>query len=77
VGGESVWEKIATTLNNSGANDLLVRHSLFDTFKKDGRISYAFRLIFQSMEKTLTDTEINAIMEKIGSDIKATGWEVR
>jgi phenylalanyl-tRNA synthetase beta subunit len=29
------------------------------------------------MEKTLTDTEINAIMEKIGSDIKATGWEVR
>ena len=77
MGGESVWEKIATTLKCSGANDLLVRHSLFDTFKKDGRISYAFRLIFQSMEKTLTDTEINAIMEKIGSDIKVAGWEVR
>lgn len=77
VGGESVWEKIATTLNSSGANELVVRHTLFDTFKKDGRISYAFRLIFQSMEKTLTDTEINAIMEKIGSDIKAAGWEVR
>ncbi len=77
VGDDSVWEKIATTLNSSGANELVVRHALFDTFKKDGRISYAFRIIFQSMEKTLTDEEINGVMEKISIDIKAAGWEVR
>ena len=74
---EEVWNKILTSLNESGAETLLVRHSLFDTFKKDGKISYAFRLIFQSMEKTLTNSEINLIMEKINTKIKDAGWEVR
>ena len=51
---------------------------LFDEFKKDGKVSYAFRLIFQSYERTLTDAEINEIMTKITNKIKENnGWQVR
>ncbi len=51
---------------------------LFDEFKKDGKISYAFRLVFQSYDRTLTDQEVNNIMTKITDQIKAkNGWQVR
>ena len=51
---------------------------LFDEFKKGDQISYAFRLVFQSFEKTLTDTEVNDIMTKITNKIKENdGWQVR
>ncbi len=59
------------------AGELLVRLSLFDEFKKDGRVSYAFRLVFQSAERTLTDDEIGALMEGIYTEVKARGFEVR
>lgn len=45
--------------------ELLVNTKLFDEFKKDKKISYAFNLVFQSQEKTLSDEEINKIMVKI------------
>ena len=51
---------------------------LFDEFKKDGKISYAFRLVFQSFDRTLTDQEINQIMTKITNKIKEkNAWQVR
>ena len=57
---------------------MLLRHvHLFDQFKKDGRASYAFRLVLQSFEKTLTDEEANAVMEHIYAAVKMSGWEVR
>ncbi len=59
------------------AGDLLVRLDLFDRFEKDGRVSYAFRLVFESMERTLTDEEVNAIMEKISDALREKGCEVR
>jgi phenylalanyl-tRNA synthetase beta subunit len=34
-------------------------------------------MVFQSMEKTLTDDEANAIMEKVYGEMKKKGWEVR
>lgn len=61
----------------SHAGELLVQSSLFDEFKKDGRISYAFRLIFQSFDKTLTDQEANERMESVYSAVKDKGWDVR
>jgi phenylalanyl-tRNA synthetase beta chain len=74
---DSVWQVIEKGIENAGTKELLMRHSLFDTFKKDGKISYAFRLVFQSMERTLTDNEANAVMEKIYDVMKEKGWEVR
>jgi phenylalanyl-tRNA synthetase beta chain len=59
------------------AGELLVRSSLFDEFTKGEKISYAFRLIFQSFERTLTEVEVNAIMEKIYASLKAKGFEIR
>lgn len=60
------------------AGDFLIKEPfLFDSFTKEGRTSYAYRLVFQSYEKTLTDAEINPIMEKINSKISSFGWEVR
>ena len=49
----------------------------FDVFKKDGKISYAFRLVFQSPERTLTDDEINKIMNAVTEELSSNGFEVR
>ena len=58
--------------------DLLKRVRLFDTFTKDGRTSYAYRLVFQSHERTLTDAEVNMVMDTIYAEAKAQqGWEIR
>ncbi len=58
--------------------DLLVRSDIFDEFSKDNKTSYAFHLVFQSYEKTLTDKEVGEIMQKIEADINTKeGWEVR
>ena len=77
VAAETVWESIQKGIDNANASSLLERHSLFDTFKKEGKVSYAFRMVFQSAEKTLTDDEANTIMEKIYTEMKTNGWEVR
>jgi phenylalanyl-tRNA synthetase beta chain len=64
--------------------DLLVRHELFDVFEKKNKetgevekTSFAFRLVFQSYEKTLTDEEANKIMGHINDAILEQKWEVR
>jgi phenylalanyl-tRNA synthetase beta chain len=60
------------------AGGLVVRGpGLFDEFSKDGKKSFAFRLVFQSFDRTLSDSEVNASMEKVYSALKAKGWEVR
>ncbi|MDD2935028.1 MAG: phenylalanine--tRNA ligase beta subunit-related protein [Candidatus Pacebacteria bacterium] len=71
-------ESVAGLIKENGG-DLLVKTRLFDTYKPEGKdkTSYAFSLVFQSNEKTLTDDEINKIMEKISSEMAKKGWEVR
>ena len=66
------------------AGDLLVRQpTLFDEYEKkfeDGtsKISYAYKLVFQSKEKTLTDVEVNAIMDKVYAKVAENKeWETR
>jgi phenylalanyl-tRNA synthetase beta chain len=76
---DEVWGAIESGIKNTAANslELLVRHALFDTFKKDGKVSYAFRMVFQSMDRTLTDDEAGKIMTTINVELKQKGWEVR
>lgn len=50
---------------------------LFDQYKKDGRNSLAFHLVFQSFEKTLTDEEANQIMADIHKAAQEQGFEIR
>ncbi len=60
----------------SGA--LLVKNRLFDVFTKGDKTSYAFRMVFQSFEKTLTEEEINDIMNRITTAMNSNeGWQVR
>jgi phenylalanyl-tRNA synthetase beta chain len=57
---------------------LLQQVQLLDQFiNKEGRQSLAFRLIFQSFDRTLTDEEVNGIMTGITAELVAKGYEVR
>ncbi len=76
VGGDIDESKIRDVIRAS-AGDLLVRLERFDRFEKDGRISYAFRLVFQSFDKTLTDFEANERMESVYAALKKEGFEIR
>lgn len=56
--------------------------TLFDRFEKEieggKRVSYAFRLVFQSSEKTLSDEEVNAQMSALEKALSAiSGYDVR
>jgi phenylalanyl-tRNA synthetase beta chain len=61
----------------SHAGDLLVRSELFDTFEKGDKVSFAFRLVFQSFDRTLFDGDANERMESIYTALKAKGYEIR
>lgn len=69
---EDVLEVIRTH-----AGELLMRSEKFDEFTKGDKTSYAFRLVFQSFDKTLTDGDASERMESIYDAVKAKGWEVR
>lgn len=59
------------------AGELLVRTSLFDQFEKEGRVSFAFRLVFQSADRTLFDEDANHRMESVYAALKEKGYEIR
>lgn len=69
-------EEITLHIQKKGT-DLLQRIDLFDTFSKDGKVSYAFHLVFQSIERTLSDVEVSKIMESITESVLSKGWSVR
>ncbi len=75
AGGEEAAKVQSELIAAAGL--LLVRHALFDTFTKDGRTSYAFRLVFQATDRTLTNEEVDTIMNDINTVAKGNDWEVR
>ncbi len=78
ISSDAVLEIVS---KNAGA--LLVRTKLFDVFTKkfpegDSKTSYAFRLVFQSFEKTLSEEELVSVMEKVTNALNSQdGWKVR
>lgn len=64
-------------LIHANAGDLLVRLDQFDRFEKEGRVSLAFRLVFQAMDRTLTDEEVSGVMVAISSALTSAGYEIR
>lgn len=75
--GEGVIAESVVPLIKEEGGVLLTHIRLFDEFQKDGRTSLAFRLIFQSFEKTLTDEEVQPIMLRIEATLKSQGYEIR
>jgi len=83
---EDAEEEDVLKIITQNSGDLLVRTKLFDRFEKpartgkaggEGRVSYAFNLVFQSNERTLTDEEVNKIMNTITEAMQNNNWEVR
>lgn len=77
--GVSSNEVLEVITREAGA--LLRTKRLFDVFTKEfpegKKTSYAFNLVFQSYEKTLSDEEINDFMSRITDTLSKKGWEVR
>ncbi|KND51068.1 MAG: phenylalanyl-tRNA synthetase beta chain [Parcubacteria bacterium C7867-007] len=75
---EGTQESEVSLLIAQEADELLARIDRFDRFEKDGRTSYAFRLVFQASDRTLADTDLDPIMERVTNILNAQeGWEVR
>ncbi len=87
VPGEKGQEDMVATvideaLSEIGKSNLLVRKTLFDVFTKNKegepvKTSYAYRLVFQSYEKTLSEDEIVECMSAINTACTKKGFEVR
>jgi len=75
---EEVWNLI-----KNEAEPLLMKDRLFDVFTKkmpDGsaKTSYAFRLVLQSYDHTLSEEEISGVMSRITTKLNAQkDWQVR
>lgn len=75
---EDVSADTVSSIIKENAGELLMKGPrLFDTFSKDGKTSYAFRMVFQSNERTLVEQEITDIMNIITAKLQSEGWEVR
>lgn len=68
---------VVESLLRTASGILLVRLTHVDTFTKEGRTSLAFRLVFQSKEKTLDSSEVDALMESVYQAAVKAGFEVR
>ena len=80
----AVWVPSGTELSEvstvimSAAGEYLARLDYFDRFEKEGRISYAFRLVFESKDRTLSDKDLDPAMERITHALNShEGFEVR
>lgn len=57
---------------------LLFRFDLFDRYEKGNEVSYAYRLVFQADDRTLTDNEVSREMSKLESNIsRQKDWIIR
>lgn len=83
----AVWTPLGTTWEDIHAlalqidSPLVVRIDCFDTFEKeiDGvkKVSYAFRFVLQSHDRTLTDDEANVVADKMYGLLKEKGYDIR
>lgn len=74
---ETVTAESVSEILTANTGPLCVRLTHVDTFSKDGKTSLAFRLVFQSSEKTLTDEEVQGYMDTLYKTVADQGWEAR
>ncbi|MFA4953552.1 MAG: phenylalanine--tRNA ligase subunit beta [Candidatus Pacearchaeota archaeon] len=77
-------EKLIEIYKSFGTELLIKEPKLFDSFTKpassaggNDKTSFAYRLVFQADDRTLTDEEINVIMTNITNKVLSLGFEVR
>jgi phenylalanyl-tRNA synthetase beta chain len=81
VPAETKVGDVEDVIQNTGG-EFLVDADLFDIYEggelEGGKKNFAFHLTFQSRDKTLSDKEVNELMEKIIKALEsAEDWEVR
>ncbi len=69
-------DHVLNIIENTGGV-LIADTELFDIYEKEEQKGLAFRIIYQSNERTLTDEEVNNSQEKIIKAMEGKGWEVR
>lgn len=52
------------------AGDLVESVNVIDRFEKAGRTSLCYRIMFRSLERTLTHTEVNELFEKLRDSVQ-------
>ncbi|MES2007044.1 MAG: phenylalanine--tRNA ligase subunit beta [Patescibacteria group bacterium] len=67
----------ARALIYTEAGSLAQKVSLFDEFQKGEKTSLGFRIIFQSFDRTLTEVEVNEVMQKVSAALAVQGFEIR
>ena len=77
VPNETESDAVYTIIKENAGELLICEPRLVDTYTKDDKTSYAFRLVFQSFEKTLTDEEVSVPMQVITDEILKRGYTVR
>ncbi len=70
-------DTLAEIIKKEAGELLVTEPRCLDTYEKEGRISYAYRFVFQASDRTLSDEEVNPIMERITKACIEKGWEVR
>lgn len=76
-------DDVSALIKKEAGSLCVVGPTLFDVYEKKNaegtieRVSLAYRLIFQSTERTLTDAEVNIAMEGVYNALKKQGFEVR
>lgn len=80
--GDNAQKQDLQTVISLWAAPLCVRVDMFDEFTKtleDGskKLSQAYRLVFQSQERTLTDEEVSVCMKHVEDELCALGCEIR
>lgn len=81
VPANTLAETVQNILENIGGA-LLIDTDMFDYFQDDEMStaemkSLAFHLIFQSPERTLTEREVDALLQKITAALEEQDWEIR
>ncbi len=74
---EGTTPESVQSIITEAAGPLLARLTHLDTFTKEGRTSLAYRLVFQSYEKTLDGSEVDALMTSVYDAVAKAGFEVR
>jgi len=74
VNNDSDKDIVLEIIKEAGKELLIKEPQILDRFEKEGKISYAFRMVFQSHERTLSDDEINKIMENINKKVLENGY---
>ncbi len=78
----SVWvddvDRLKSIVNDVlGGFEIVKQVYIFDVFEKDGRVSVAFRIVFQDDNKTLEDGDVEGIMDQLNRVLVESGFEIR